>query len=263
LAGAEQGSQEHKRIARSGLEAALGQARRGAQAGGEHPAVSCICPTYARPELLEEAIHSFLQQDYAGPKELIVLNDYEEQILELGHPEVLIVNLPRRLRTVGEKMNMAVALAAHDWLIERADHRFPPALGDVDINVGEDHELAARLGQPAIARRGHTQRLKRADKLHVGARRGGQEVGAPIRGAIVDDDGLTVRRQRRRSRRRQGARCRGHRRAGGQLLAGGPSQPPLDCSRRYMHTSRYVIETAAWVAAQSGAHEGTPTAGGV
>ena len=81
-----------------------------------HPPVSCICLTYARPALLDEAICSFLQQDYAGPKELIVLNDYDGQYLELEHPEVRIVNLSKRLRTVGEKMNMAVALAAYDLL---------------------------------------------------------------------------------------------------------------------------------------------------
>jgi hypothetical protein len=81
-----------------------------------HPPVSCLCLTYARPALLEEAIYSFLQQEYAGPKELLVLNDYERQQLELDHAEVRVVNLPKRLRTVGEKMNMAVALAAHDLL---------------------------------------------------------------------------------------------------------------------------------------------------
>ena len=33
----------------------------------EHtPAVSCICPTYGRTELLEEAMHCFLLQDYPG-----------------------------------------------------------------------------------------------------------------------------------------------------------------------------------------------------
>ncbi len=81
-----------------------------------YPPVSCICLTYARPALLEEAIFSFLRQEYAGPKELIVLNDYDKQYLEIDHPEVRMVNLPKRLRTVGEKMNMAVALAAHDLL---------------------------------------------------------------------------------------------------------------------------------------------------
>ena len=45
------------------------------------PAVSCICLTYGRPHVLEEAIHSFLLQDYAGSKELIVLNDYAGQTL--------------------------------------------------------------------------------------------------------------------------------------------------------------------------------------
>ncbi|HEY0737766.1 MAG TPA: glycosyltransferase family A protein [Herpetosiphonaceae bacterium] len=80
------------------------------------PAVSCICPTYARPELLEEAICCFLLQDYPGPKELIVLNDYAEQTLVFDHPEVRVINLPRRFRTVGEKRNAGVALASHDLL---------------------------------------------------------------------------------------------------------------------------------------------------
>ncbi len=79
-------------------------------------AASCICLTYARPDVLEEAIYSFLQQDYSGPKELVILNDYDQQILEFDHPEVRVINLPKRLHTVGEKRNMAVALAAHDLL---------------------------------------------------------------------------------------------------------------------------------------------------
>ncbi|HEY0603906.1 MAG TPA: glycosyltransferase [Herpetosiphonaceae bacterium] len=81
------------------------------------PAVSCICLTYGRPELLEEAISSFLRQDYAGPKELIVLNDYDRQWLAFEHPEVRVINLPKRVRSVGEKRNLAVALASHDLLV--------------------------------------------------------------------------------------------------------------------------------------------------
>lgn len=80
------------------------------------PGISCICVTYARPHLLEEAIHSFLLQDYSGAKELIVLNDYAPQILEFEHPEVEIINLPCRFRTVGEKMNAAVSLARYDLI---------------------------------------------------------------------------------------------------------------------------------------------------
>jgi len=81
-----------------------------------NPPVSCFCLTYGRPRLLEEAIHSFLLQDYAGPKEMIVLNDYSGQILELDHPQVQVINLPKRFRTPGEKMNAAAALASHDLL---------------------------------------------------------------------------------------------------------------------------------------------------
>src|SRR5579864_353195 len=106
------------------------------------PAVSCICLTYARPEVLEEAIHSFLKQDYAGPKELIVLNDYDGQLLELVHPEVLVVNLPRRVRTVGEKRNLAVSLAAHDLLFVWDDddvylpHRLTFSVAKLDVQRG-------------------------------------------------------------------------------------------------------------------------------
>jgi glycosyltransferase involved in cell wall biosynthesis len=80
------------------------------------PPVSCICLTYGRPDLLAEAIYSFLVQDYGGTKELIVLNDYAPQRLAFDDPQVQIVNLPRRFRTVGEKCNAAVALASHDLL---------------------------------------------------------------------------------------------------------------------------------------------------
>src|SRR6185369_2052068 len=78
--------------------------------------VSCICLTYGRPEVLEEAIYSFLQQDYAGTKELIVLNDYPGQSLTFDHPDVQVINVTKRFRTVGEKRNVAVALASHDLL---------------------------------------------------------------------------------------------------------------------------------------------------
>ncbi len=80
------------------------------------PPVTCICPTYGRVALLEEAIESFLRQDYPGPKELIVLNDYEGQTLEFDHPDVRVINVPRRFHSVGEKYKAAAALASHDLI---------------------------------------------------------------------------------------------------------------------------------------------------
>ncbi|HYG80052.1 MAG TPA: glycosyltransferase family A protein [Pyrinomonadaceae bacterium] len=81
--------------------------------------VSCLCLTYGRPELLEEAVESFKRQRWDGPKELIVVNDHPEQelVCEDEGGEILIVNLKRRLRTLGEKRNFAAALARYEYLL--------------------------------------------------------------------------------------------------------------------------------------------------
>jgi len=77
---------------------------------------SCLCCTYGRVHLLEEAIESFLRQDYAGDKELVILNDLDTQELVFWHPEVCVVNVPRRFHTLGEKRNAVTALARGDVL---------------------------------------------------------------------------------------------------------------------------------------------------
>jgi len=78
------------------------------------PLVSCICPTYNRPpshqHLLEEAIESFLRQDYPN-KELIVINDCPGQELVCDAPGVRVVNVPERFPTLGEKRNAGVRLS--------------------------------------------------------------------------------------------------------------------------------------------------------
>lgn len=81
--------------------------------------ISCICLTYNRfPDrgyLLNEAVHSFLSQDLAD-KELVIVNDCPSQKLVFDHPQVLIVNLPRRCRTLGEKYNLAVSMTRGDYI---------------------------------------------------------------------------------------------------------------------------------------------------
>lgn len=81
------------------------------------PAVSCICPADGRVDLLEEAIFGFLQQDYPGETELIVLNDWGEHTLAYDHPKVHIINLPRRFHSTGEKLNALAASASHDLIM--------------------------------------------------------------------------------------------------------------------------------------------------
>jgi len=83
------------------------------------PLVSCICPTYNRPpthqHLIEEAIESFLRQDYPN-KELLILNDTPGQELHCDAPGVVVVNVNDRYPTLGEKCNAAVAMS-HGELI--------------------------------------------------------------------------------------------------------------------------------------------------
>lgn len=80
------------------------------------PSVSCLCPTYGRPECVEEVIESFLRQDYQGQKELIIVNDLVDQRLIYDHPEVRVVNAKSRVTPLGAKFNAVAAMAQGDVL---------------------------------------------------------------------------------------------------------------------------------------------------
>jgi glycosyltransferase involved in cell wall biosynthesis len=79
--------------------------------------VSCYCPTYGRVHCLEESVECFLRQDYKGPKELVILNDYEHQNIFFDHPEVKVFNLPYRIEPLGAKFNSTIALCSGDVLM--------------------------------------------------------------------------------------------------------------------------------------------------
>jgi len=76
----------------------------------------CLCPTFGRApdylHLVEEAVESFLRQDYTGERELIVLNDCPLQKLVCNVPNVRVVNLDRRFGSLGEKYNAMIELTA-------------------------------------------------------------------------------------------------------------------------------------------------------
>jgi glycosyltransferase involved in cell wall biosynthesis len=73
------------------------------------PFISCKCITYGRVNLLEEAIASFLKQDYPKDRcELIIVNDYPLQTLIYNHANIKIFNLDKTFPTIGEKENFAI-----------------------------------------------------------------------------------------------------------------------------------------------------------
>lgn len=77
--------------------------------------ISALCITYGRPHLLEEALESFLKQDYPD-KELIIINDLPEQELIFDNPQVKIFNFKERFPTIGDKRNKSVELSSGDIL---------------------------------------------------------------------------------------------------------------------------------------------------
>ena len=75
------------------------------------PFISAKMITYGRIPTLEEALHSFLIQDYPADKcELIIVNDYPLQKLKFNHPQVKIFNLDETFPLIGEKENFTIEL---------------------------------------------------------------------------------------------------------------------------------------------------------
>lgn len=74
------------------------------------PLVSCIMPTYGRPDYVNESVAMFLAQDYPN-KELIILNDCAGQVFVSEFPNVRVINAKSRWPTVGEKRNSCISLA--------------------------------------------------------------------------------------------------------------------------------------------------------
>jgi len=86
-----------------------------------HPFISAKCITYGRVDTLEESIYSFINQDYPGPKEMIIVNDYPLQKLVFDHPEIKIYNLDTTFATIGEKENYAMSKCSADIICQWDD----------------------------------------------------------------------------------------------------------------------------------------------
>lgn len=75
------------------------------------PFVSCLCPTYLRPSLLENSIACFLAQDYpANRRELVILDDAGQIAPQQGEGWE-VISVARRFRSLPEKFNALAGLA--------------------------------------------------------------------------------------------------------------------------------------------------------
>lgn len=78
------------------------------------PFVSCLCPTYHRPQLLANSLACFLSQSYpADRRELIILDDAGQFSPQRGNGWELI-SVGRRFSSLPAKFNALAALARGD-----------------------------------------------------------------------------------------------------------------------------------------------------
>lgn len=86
----------------------------------EFPGITCRCATYGR-EILNEAVKSFLMQDYLGPLELLILNDNPYVKIKCDYPGVRVINLLNSFDSLGEKFNALIEEAKYDILVQWDD----------------------------------------------------------------------------------------------------------------------------------------------
>ena len=83
--------------------------------------ISVLTLTYQRHHLLEEAIHSFIHQGYAGEKEMVIINDSPEVEYRIDHPDVKIINLNVRLSSIAKKLEWGFTQCKGDWIYRLDD----------------------------------------------------------------------------------------------------------------------------------------------
>lgn len=84
------------------------------------PSISVVTLTYGRTEFLAEAVQSFLNQDYEGPKEMVVVNSLRHQHLTCSVPGVRVFNIERP-PTLGDCRNVAVGLCQNEVVVTLDD----------------------------------------------------------------------------------------------------------------------------------------------
>jgi glycosyltransferase involved in cell wall biosynthesis len=83
--------------------------------------ITVLVLTYGRKHLLEEAIQSYLSQEFDGESELLIINDEVGVEYVYNHPNVRIINHPQRFSSVGKKLEFGFKQAKYDWVYRLDD----------------------------------------------------------------------------------------------------------------------------------------------
>lgn len=82
--------------------------------------ISVLTLTYKRHHLLEEALESFLRQDFSGESELVIINDGRKPLI-FDHPNVRIINVKNRFSSVGAKLKFGFSACHYDHVFRLDD----------------------------------------------------------------------------------------------------------------------------------------------
>ena len=82
--------------------------------------ISILTLTYGRKTLLEEAIYSFLQQDYEN-SEMVIINDEQNVHYNINHPNIRIINVTQRFESIGKKLEYGFNQCKYDHVYRLDD----------------------------------------------------------------------------------------------------------------------------------------------
>lgn len=122
------------------------------------PSVSCRCLTYKRLEFLDEVVHYFLNQDYSGEKEMIILNDDPEVKIIFDHPEVKVFNWNFRFDNIIKKLNAGMELCKNKIIFPWADDDIYEPWA-ISVMAEKMHSKPFMTWQPYYKHRGHNINL--------------------------------------------------------------------------------------------------------
>lgn len=107
--------------------------------------ISVLTLTYQRHHILEEAIESFLRQDFSGESEMVIINDSPIVEYVFEHPKIRIINLKERSPSVGHKLKFGFSQCKYDYIyrLDDDDLMAPWALSHTleDITAHPDYEI--------------------------------------------------------------------------------------------------------------------------
>jgi hypothetical protein len=107
--------------------------------------ISVLTLTYQRHLLLEEAIESYLRQDFSGESEMLVINDCDKVEYAFEHPRVRIINIKARFPSIGKKLRFGFSQCKYDHIyrLDDDDLLTPWALRHTwdDITANRDYEI--------------------------------------------------------------------------------------------------------------------------